>query len=55
MPALWLATATVEHPIKKWFRRRRPFVSLIEAIIVGRKPGRALDYVANCSTAALPM
>jgi membrane-associated phospholipid phosphatase len=38
-PALWLATATVEHPIKKWFRRRRPFISLIEAIIVGRKPG----------------
>jgi hypothetical protein len=37
-PALWLATATVEHPIKKWFRRRRPFISLIEAIIVGRKP-----------------
>ena len=22
VPALWLATATVEHPIKKWFRRR---------------------------------
>ena len=39
VPALWLATATVEHPIKKWFRRRRPFISLIEAIIVGRKPG----------------
>jgi membrane-associated phospholipid phosphatase len=38
-PALWLTTATVEHPIKKWFRRRRPFISLIEAIIVGRKPG----------------
>jgi hypothetical protein len=38
-PTLWLATATVEHPIKKWFRRRRPFISLIAAIIVGRKPG----------------
>jgi hypothetical protein len=33
VPALWLATATVEHPIKKWFRRRRRFVSLIEAIM----------------------
>ena len=28
-PALWLATATVEYPIKKWFRRRRPFISLV--------------------------
>src|SRR6201995_937196 len=39
VPALWLATMPVEHPIKNWLRRRRPFVSLVEAIIVGRKPG----------------
>jgi undecaprenyl-diphosphatase len=50
-PALWLATATVEHPIKKWFRRRRPFVSLIEAIIVGRKPG-SYSFPSGHSAAA---
>jgi membrane-associated phospholipid phosphatase len=50
-PALWLATATVEHPIKKWFRRRRPFISLIEAIIVGRKPG-SYSFPSGHSAAA---
>jgi membrane-associated phospholipid phosphatase len=51
VPALWLATATVERPIKKWFRRRRPFVSLIEAIIVGRKPG-SYSFPSGHSAAA---
>ena len=51
VPALWLATATVEHPIKKWFRRRRPFISLIEAIIVGRKPG-SYSFPSGHSAAA---
>src|SRR3984957_15514879 len=51
VPALWLATATVEHPIKKWFRRRRPFVFLIEAIIVGRKPG-SYSFPSGHSAAA---
>ena len=50
-PALWLATATVEYPIKKWFRRRRPFVSLVEAIIVGRKPG-SYSFPSGHSAAA---
>ena len=50
-PALWLATATVEHPIKKWFRRRRPFVSLVRAIIVGRKPG-SYSFPSGHSAAA---
>ena len=50
-PALWLATATVEYPIKKWFRRRRPFISLIEAIIVGRKPG-SYSFPSGHSAAA---
>jgi membrane-associated phospholipid phosphatase len=51
VPALWLATTTVEHPIKKWFRRRRPFVSLVEAIIVGRKPG-SYSFPSGHSAAA---
>ena len=51
VPALWLATTTVEHPIKKWFRRRRPFASLVEAIIVGRKPG-SYSFPSGHSAAA---
>jgi hypothetical protein len=51
VPTLWLATVTVEHPIKKWFRRRRPFISLIEAIIVGRKPG-SYSFPSGHSAAA---
>lgn len=39
LPALWLTTATVEHPVKNWFRRRRPFLAIVQAIVVGRKPG----------------
>lgn len=40
LPALWLATATVEFPIKRFFRRRRPFISLVQAIVIGKKPGQ---------------
>jgi len=50
-PALWLATSTVEYPIKKWFRRRRPFISLIHAIIVGRRPG-SYSFPSGHSAAA---
>ncbi|RYD70623.1 MAG: phosphatase PAP2 family protein, partial [Verrucomicrobiaceae bacterium] len=39
LPALWLATSIVEYPIKKFFRRKRPFISIVRAIVVGRKPG----------------
>ncbi len=33
------ATALVEYPIKAVFRRRRPFIKLIRAIVIGKKPG----------------
>jgi len=36
---LTVATALVEYPIKRFFRRRRPFIGLIQAIVIGRKPG----------------
>ena len=36
---LALATALVEHPIKRYFRRRRPFITIIQAIVIGKKPG----------------
>jgi undecaprenyl-diphosphatase len=39
LPALWLTTYTVEHVIKRFFRRRRPFISIVRAIVVGRRPG----------------
>jgi len=32
-------TAIAEYPIKAFFRRRRPFVDVIRAIVVGKKPG----------------
>ncbi len=38
-PPLWFATMTVEYPIKHYFRRRRPFIDVVQAIAVGRKPG----------------
>jgi undecaprenyl-diphosphatase len=36
---LALATATVEYPVKSYFRRKRPFITLIQAIVIGQKPG----------------
>lgn len=38
-PPLWFAAMTVEYPIKAYFRRRRPFIDVVQAIAVGRKPG----------------
>ncbi|MEM8535388.1 MAG: phosphatase PAP2 family protein [Chloroflexota bacterium] len=38
LPALWLTTATVEYPVKSIFRRQRPFISTVRAVVVGRKP-----------------
>jgi membrane-associated phospholipid phosphatase len=38
-PPLWFATITVEYPVKYYFRRRRPFVDVVQAIAVGKKPG----------------
>jgi undecaprenyl-diphosphatase len=39
LPPLWFATMSVEYPIKHYFRRRRPFYDIVEAIAVGKKPG----------------
>lgn len=38
-PPLWFATLIVEYPIKYYFRRRRPFIDIVQAITIGRKPG----------------
>lgn len=36
---LTITTLLVEHPIKAYFRRRRPFITIIQAIVIGKKPG----------------
>lgn len=36
---LTIATALVEFPIKAYFKRRRPFITIIQAIVIGKKPG----------------
>ncbi len=38
MPLLFTSTM-VEFIIKPYFKRRRPFISIIQAIVIGKKPG----------------
>jgi undecaprenyl-diphosphatase len=39
LPSIVAATWIVEHPVKAIFRRRRPFVDVVRALVVGKKPG----------------
>ncbi|MDQ3699304.1 MAG: phosphatase PAP2 family protein [Chloroflexota bacterium] len=39
LPSMIGATWIVEHPIKAYFRRRRPFIDIVRALVVGKKPG----------------
>ncbi len=34
-----VSSSLVEFPIKSYFRRRRPFITIIQAIVIGKKPG----------------
>ena len=36
---LSVASILVEYPIKAFFRRSRPFIDFIQAIVIGKKPG----------------
>jgi undecaprenyl-diphosphatase len=36
---LAVTNVLVELPIKAYFRRRRPFITIIQAIVIGKKPG----------------
>jgi undecaprenyl-diphosphatase len=36
---LTAASAVVEGPIKGYFKRKRPFIDLVRAVVIGRKPG----------------
>lgn len=51
VPPLWFATITVEYPIKFYFRRRRPFIDIVQAIAVGKKPG-TFSFPSGHSAAA---
>lgn len=39
LPALWMTAGAVEGPVKQVFRRQRPFISVVRAIVIGKKPG----------------
>lgn len=36
---LLISSALVELPIKTYFKRKRPFITIIQAIVIGKKPG----------------
>jgi undecaprenyl-diphosphatase len=36
---LFITNVLVELPIKAYFRRKRPFITIIQAIVIGKKPG----------------
>jgi undecaprenyl-diphosphatase len=36
---LAVSTLIVEYPVKAFFRRRRPFIDIVRAVVVGKKPG----------------
>ena len=38
-PSLVGATWIVEHPMKAYFRRQRPFIDIVRALVIGKKPG----------------
>lgn len=39
LPSVAIATWIVEHPIKAYFRRQRPFIEIVRALVIGKKPG----------------
>jgi undecaprenyl-diphosphatase len=39
LPSMTAATWIVEYPIKAFFRRQRPFIDVVRALVVGKKPG----------------
>jgi undecaprenyl-diphosphatase len=39
LPSVVVTTWLIEYPIKAYFRRRRPFVRIVQALVIGKKPG----------------
>jgi undecaprenyl-diphosphatase len=38
-PTVTATTLAVEYPVKAIFRRRRPFIDIVRALVVGKRPG----------------
>jgi undecaprenyl-diphosphatase len=51
LPPLWLTTFVMEVPVKRFFRRRRPFIEVIRATVVGRRPS-SFSFPSGHSAAA---
>ena len=51
LPPLWLSTFVVEVPVKRFFRRRRPFIEVVRATVVGRRPS-SFSFPSGHSAAA---
>lgn len=51
LPSLWLSTFIIETPVKKFFRRRRPFIDVVRATVIGRRPG-SFSFPSGHSAAA---
>jgi undecaprenyl-diphosphatase len=39
IPGVAVSTFIAEYPIKAYFRRRRPFIDVVRALVVGKEPG----------------
>ncbi len=51
LPSLWVSTFIIETPVKRFFRRRRPFIDVVRATVVGRRPG-SFSFPSGHSAAA---
>lgn len=39
IPSVLVSTWFAEYPVKAYFRRRRPFIDVVRALVVGKEPG----------------
>ncbi|MBV9577745.1 MAG: phosphatase PAP2 family protein [Chloroflexi bacterium] len=39
IPSVTISTWFAEYPVKAYFRRRRPFIDVVRALVVGKEPG----------------
>jgi undecaprenyl-diphosphatase len=39
IPCVLISTVIAEYPVKAYFRRRRPFIDVVSALVVGKEPG----------------
>ena len=51
LPSLWLSTFLMETPVKQFFRRKRPFIDIVRATVVGRRPS-SFSFPSGHSAAA---